>query len=252
MKVGASGATVRTTRGPAVCGWLGLCLAAGCALGQPHLDRALQADLSAGAQPEGVAECYTVHYPDVLEIQVSGRPTLTGRKPVGLDGRLDLGDGVPRPVEGRTVPDIARLVTEATGVAPGQVHVRVAEFNSQFVYLSGQGVGLQRAVAYQGPETVLDLLRRTGGLLPGAAPDEVYVIRPHIAEDRQPEVFHIKLHDIFAKKDVHSNLRLEPFDQVNIGETRQSSLEKCVPPCLRPVYTALWGLRKPEKTDPPQ
>jgi polysaccharide export outer membrane protein len=246
MKVGASGATVRARRGPAVCGWLGLCLAAGCALGQPHLDRALQADPEAGARQEGVAECYTVHYPDVLEVRVAGRPTLSGRRPVGLDGRLDLGGGGPLRVEGRTAPDIARLVAGAAGVPPAQVQVRVAEFNSQLIYLSGQGVGLQRTVPYEGPETVLDLLRRTGGLVPGAAPDDVYVIRPHLAEDRQPEVFHIKLHDILVKKDAHTNLRLEPFDQVNIGETRPSSLEKCVPPCLRPVYAALWGLRQPQ------
>jgi protein involved in polysaccharide export with SLBB domain len=217
---------------------------------QAHSDRTLVAAGEPGTRNEKVAECYTVHYPDVLEVSVAGPPGGASRKPVELDGRIDLGDKAAVKVEGRTVPDIARLVAAATGASPAHVHVRVVEFNSQSIYLFSQGVGLQRAVSYQGPESVLELLRRTGGLPRGAAPDEVYVVRPHIVEDRQPEVFHIKLHDVLVKNDKRTNLRLEPFDQVYIGETRQSSLEKCVPPYLRPIYQTVCGLGKPDELPP--
>jgi protein involved in polysaccharide export with SLBB domain len=123
----------------------------------------------------------------------------------------------------------------------------VAEFNSQQIYLFGQVVGLQRAVAYQGPENVLDLLRRTGGITPGAAPNDVYVIRPRIDEDRPPEVFHINLGSILMDQDQHTNLRLQAFDQVYIGETRKANLEKCIPPCLRPLYKSVCGLHGDNK-----
>jgi protein involved in polysaccharide export with SLBB domain len=220
-------------------------LLAGCALGQPHLDHVLLADRGAGVRNEGVAECYLVHCPDVLAIQVSDRPDLTGPHPVGPDGRIDL-DGHDRlRVEGRTVPEIGRLVAREIGLPQEQVHVRVAAFNSQQVYLFGQGIGVQRAVPYQGPETVLDLLQRTGGIASGAAPNDIYLVRSHIAEDRQPEVFHINLPAILMQKDQRTNLRLQPFDQVYIGETRQASLTKCVPPCFRPFYEAICGLDQP-------
>ena len=248
MELGQRASSARTGRGPLVRGWPGLflCLLTGCALGQPHLDRVLLADKGTGARNEGVAECYTVHCPDVLEIQIPGRPDLTGPHPVGPDGRIDLGSEVRLRVEGRTVPEVGRLVARETGLPLAQVRVRVTAFNSQQVYLFGQGIGEQRAVAYQGPETVLDLLQRTGGIARGAAPNDIFLVRSHIPDDRQPEVFHINLRAILMSKDQRTNLRLQPFDQVHIGETRQASLTKCVPPCLRPLYEALCGL-EPDK-----
>jgi polysaccharide export outer membrane protein len=205
------------------------------------------ADQGTGARKDGVAECYTVHCPDVLEIRIPGRPELTGPHPVGPDGRIDLGSDDRLRVEGRTVPEVGRLVAREIGLPSDQVGVRVAAFNSQQVYLFGQGIGVQRAVAYQGPETVLDLLQRTGGIACGAAPNDIFLVRSHIPEDRQPEVFHINLQAILLNKDQRTNLRLQPFDQVYIGETRQASLTKCVPPCFRPLYKALCGLETPDK-----
>jgi len=142
MVRGRSRSSVWTGWRPLAYGWpgLGLLLLAGCALGQPHLDHVLLADRGAGVRNEGVAECYLVHCPDVLAIQVSDRPDFTGPHPVGPDGRIDLdGQGRLR-VEGRTVPEIGRLVAREIGRPQEQVQVRVAAFNSQQVYLFGQGI----------------------------------------------------------------------------------------------------------------
>jgi hypothetical protein len=136
------------------------------------------------------------------------------------------------------------MLAESAGVPALQIGVNIAEYKSQQIYLFGQVAGLQRAVPYEGPETVLELLQRTGGITPGAATNDIYVIRAHVADGKPPEVFHIDLRSIVVKQDPSTNLRLEPFDEVYIGETRQSSIERCVPPCLRPVYEAVWGLRR--------
>jgi polysaccharide export outer membrane protein len=206
------------------------------------VDRALRADKAPHARGQAVAESYAIHCPDVLQITVADRPDLTGRRTIGPDGRINLGDaGQPR-VEGRTVAEIAQLVAGQFGVPPGRVHVDVAEFKSQKVYVFGEVSGLQRAVAYEGEETVLDLLQRVGGITPGAAPNDVYVVRPRVAEGEAPEVFHINLRAIVLKKDERTNLRLQPFDQVYVGETRQASWSRCVPPCLRPLYDTFCGL----------
>jgi len=229
------------------CPWLLLGLLAGCAASKPQVDKALMADRGTPSRNEGVAEQYTVRSPDVLELPVAHRPELCGRHAVSLDGRIDLGNLGRLRVEGLTVSEITRLVSEVAAVPPNGVQVRVVEYNSQQVYLCGEGNGLQRAVAYQGPETVLDLLQRVGGITPGAAPRDVSVVRSHVAEGRTPEVLHVDLQSIVLKKDQRTNLRLQPFDQIYIGETRRSSLEKCVPPCLRPLYKAICGLSRPDR-----
>jgi protein involved in polysaccharide export with SLBB domain len=220
-------------------------LLAGCAVDRPYLDQALMADRGRATRNEGVAEMYLVGCPDVLDLAIAGRSELTGLRPVGPDGCIDLGAyGRPR-VEGQSVAAIARLVAEQADVPSSWVQVRVAEYNSQQVYLIGQVVGLQRAVPYRGQETVLDLLQRVGGVTPGAAPGDVYVVRSRVADGQQPEVFHVDLQAIVRQRDQSTNVRLRPSDQIFVGETRQSCLERCFPPWLRPLYGAICGLRRP-------
>ena len=247
MEAGRSWSPSVRSGPPAVRCCLGLLLGllAGCAAGKPHVDEALKADPRTPARNEGVAERYRVRCPDVLELRAEGRADLDGLQPVALDGRIDLGAlGRPR-VEGLTVPEVGRLLAGQAGLAEGRVQVRVAEYNSQRIYLIGEGNGLQRAVAYRGPETVLDLLRRAGGVTAGAAPRDVSVLRSQVAEGRAPEVFRVDLEAVVFRNDPRTNLRLEPFDQVFVGETRKSALEKCVPPWLKPLYKALTGLYRP-------
>ncbi len=206
------------------------------------MDQALLNNPGAEARNRHVAECYLVHCPDVLEVTVAGRPDLSGRRVIGPDGRIDLGEGRLR-VEGRTLPECTRLAAQELLLPPERLRIRVVEYRSQQVYLFGQVMGLQRAVPYQGPETVLDLLQRTGGVTRGAAPNDVYVIRPHLVEGRPPEVFHIQMGAILVNQDQRTNLRLQPFDRIYIGQTGLSQFTKCFPAWLRPVCEALWGLR---------
>ncbi|HJT78705.1 MAG TPA: hypothetical protein VJ739_15990, partial [Gemmataceae bacterium] len=133
---------------------------------------------------------------------------------------------------------------EEAEAPPATVRVRVLEYNSQQVYLVGAVTGMQRAVPYQGPETVLDLLQRAGGIAPEAAPGAVHVIRCGVAEGRAPEVYHIDLAAIVLQGDQRTNLRLQPFDQVYVGESRPSCYARCIPPCLRGLYDALFGMRR--------
>jgi protein involved in polysaccharide export with SLBB domain len=224
--------------------WLGLVLglAAGCASGRPHVDQALLADKGARPAGSGGVAPYAAACPDVLEIAVARRPDLTGEDSIDPCGCIRLGNVARLRVEGLPTAAIARKVAAAAGAPTADVQVRVADFKSQQIYLFGEVAGLQRAVPYQGPETVLDMLQRAGGITTGASPGHVYVIRSHVADAGQPEVFHVDLDAIVMNHDTRTNLRLEPSDQVYVGESRRSSLEKCVPPCLRPVYEMLCGL----------
>jgi polysaccharide biosynthesis/export protein len=221
-----------------------LWLLTGCAGDQPLLDRACRCNHASSGPDMSAAGDYLVYCPDILELKVDSRPDFSGRRPIGPDGRIDLGPLGRMRIEGLSVSEIASEIADLLDLPPTEIHLRVAEYQSQRIYLFGQVVGFQRAVPYQGPEPVGDLLRRIGGITPGAATGSIYVVRPGLMEGRQPEVFHVDLQAILLRNDQRTNVRLQPFDQVFVGETRPFSLEKCIPPILRPIYETICGMRR--------
>jgi protein involved in polysaccharide export with SLBB domain len=198
------------------------------------------------------AAAYLIGCPDVLEVTVAGNSALSGRRVVGPDGAINLGSLDRVRVEGMTVPAAARCIAGALTVPPESVTVRVRDYRSQSIYLAGEVTGWQRSVPYEGPETVLDLLRRVGGVTPGAAEGDVYVVRGHIPEGRTPQVFHIDLRAIVLHHEEQTNIRLQPFDQVHVGETGKSCYKRCIPPCLRPLYEKLCGLNQQDNDANPK
>jgi polysaccharide biosynthesis/export protein len=222
----------------------GVVLLLGCATTEHQFDCSCLAEGGADSHDPSILNAYQVGCPDVLAVQVARRPDMTGLHPVAADGRINLGTAGAVRVEGLTVPEIIRAVALEAEVPLGAVTVRVAENRSQFVYLFGEVAGLQRPVPYVGPETVLDLLQRCGGITPGAAPHKVYVIRPHVSDGGNPEVFHIDLEAILHCHDPRTNIRVQPFDQVYVGESHQASYARCIPPCFRSLYDTLWGMRR--------
>jgi len=213
---------------------------AGCATDRESIGKRLQA----GKLPDShvqLAETYLVSSPDVLEIRVRGWPDLFGPCAVGLDGQIDLGAYHKLRVEGRTISEIERLVARRVGIHADHVQVRILEYQSQPLFLLGQVTGWQRTIPYQGQETVMDVLQRVGGITAGAAPEDVFVVRAHVADGQKPEVFHVDLNAIVIKHDQHTNIRVLPYDQIYVGQSRQSKVLRCVPPWLKPVFLAVWG-----------
>jgi protein involved in polysaccharide export with SLBB domain len=219
-------------------------LLAGCGLGRPAVDQTLLAR-KLPAAPPAIRASYVVHFPDVLDVVVAGRPDWSGRRPLRPDGCIEAAAGIELRVEGRTTAIIARLLAQRAGVGPDRVGVTVAEYHSQQIFLFGQVEGGARAVSYQGPETVLEMFQRAGGITAGAAPNDIQVVRGHVADGRAPETFDVDLESILFKNNQASNVRLQPFDQVYVGQSRRASLVRCLPPWLRPLYKDLCGLSRP-------
>jgi protein involved in polysaccharide export with SLBB domain len=226
-------------------GWrsalVAVCLAmlGGCA-GTRQLQKALRADHHLTAHARDLEALYVVRCPDVLEVQ--GVPACSGRHAVGPDGQLALGGSRSVRVAGRTVPQITREVAHQAGVPVEHVHVRVAEHNSQQLYLVGEVEAAHQVVAYRGPETIVDLLQRVG-LASGAALSDIRVVRGHVADGKPPEVFHIDLTAILLEHDQQTNLRLEPGDHIHVGQRPPCRMAGCVPPWLRPLYGSLWDVK---------
>jgi protein involved in polysaccharide export with SLBB domain len=219
-----------------------MALGSGCASHKPRLDEAMRTETGSGQRNAGVPAQYQVHYPDVLEISIPGRTEEPIRCPIGLDGRLEERSVGFARVEGESVGQVQQALCEQTGVPADEIAVRVAEYHSQHIYVWGPGVGLQHAVPYRGPETVLDFLERIGGVKAGAANGDVHVVRDGVVENRPPEVYHVDLKAIILDHDHKSNIRLQPFDQVYVGETRASFVEHCIPRWVRPLYDKICGL----------
>jgi len=213
----------------------------GCAVTKGKVEKNLMNGKNFDSGNPGVADRYVVACPDVLEIEVEGRPDLSGAFAIGPDGRIHLDEEHSPRVEGHTPPEIAQTVAEHMGEDQDQIKVRVSDYRSQHVLLFGQVIGWQRSVPYRGQETVLELLQRVGGITAGAEPGDVYVVRAHVEDGQRPEVFHVDLRAIVLERNPSSNIRLLPFDQIYVGETRKARLEKLVPPWLRPMYYSLWG-----------
>ncbi len=227
-------------------GCLPLALLAGCAANRAQLAHTS----STGSRETPYTLSYHVHIPDALELTIANRPDLSGAQRVGADGRIELGELGRLRVNGYTTAEIAELVAEAIPTSRDNVAVRVVEFKSQQIYLFGQVEGAQRPVPYQGGEPVLQLLQRVGGITPGAEPNDIYVVRPRLASGRPPEVFHVHLREILSGKDSKSNLMVQPFDEVHVGERRKSCFFKCLPPCLRPFFKSFCGMRRPGALGP--
>lgn len=187
---------------------------------------------------------YTISCPDIVEIAVLGRTDVGGRYAVSAEGRINLGAaGEPR-VEGETEVGLVKRVAEWLDVPPGRVRCRVAEFRSRVIYLHGPVKGPPRPIPYRGPETVLSMLQRGGGLDPGAALRSVYVVRPNVARGEQPQVFGVDLPDILYRNDPTTNVVLQPFDEIYVGETRRAVIAKALPKWMLPAYHRvcwLWG-----------
>lgn len=179
------------------------------------------------------ASLYTIACPDVLDLVVAQRPDLSGRLAVDPDGTIPLGPIGRLRVEGMTAGEAADQLAAGVHLSRTDVQIRVAEYTSRQVFLCGPQAGRKKAVPYQGPETVVAFLRRTGGLSRDAEPRSVHVVRSNVAAGRRPEVFPVDLKAILTRGDDSTDVKLEPYDQVYVGESAASNWMKYLPRWLQ-------------------
>jgi protein involved in polysaccharide export with SLBB domain len=186
-------------------------------------------------------EIYTLACPDVIEVVFADRPQLGPLARIGPDGCVDLGRLGSLRVEGDTVDQAAERIAERARVSPNSVLVQVAEYNSRQVFLYGPVKGEPRMVDYRGPETVIDLLKRTGGLTTDASPDEIYILRAQLSEGIPAEVLTVDLEAI-AKNDLRTDIHVQPLDAIYVREKQRSLIGRAVPALFKPFYESIADL----------
>jgi protein involved in polysaccharide export with SLBB domain len=166
------------------------------------------------AETAPVAPDYPVCFPDVLDVEIPGRPDCSGARLVYPDGRLDLGKAGEVFAEGCTAGELTRRIADAVGVPARQVHCRVTAARSRVVYVVGSGTTRPQAVAYRGAERATDLLKRTGSLPAGAEPD-VRVVRRNVARGAAIEMFRVDVAAVH-RGDTRTDVVLQPNDEVHV------------------------------------
>jgi protein involved in polysaccharide export with SLBB domain len=199
-------------------------------------------DPRAAADTPAPAAAYRVGCPDVLDVAFADRPEWDAYAAVDLDGRLPLSEPGAVLAEGRTLAEVRDDLAAAAGVPADRVEVRLAAARSSRVYLHGPIRGRGRVVPYQGPEPVIDFLKRVGGLPPGSKLSEVYVVRPNVAAGLRTEVFRVDVPAVLLDADPATNVPLRPGDEVYVGETSRSVFARLLPDWLGPAYRRLAGL----------
>jgi protein involved in polysaccharide export with SLBB domain len=177
-----------------------------------------------------VSPDYAVVFPDILELDIAGRPECSGARLVYPDGRIDLGPVGMVFAEGCTAAELTRRVADAAGVPAQQVRCRVAAARSRSVFLLGPGAEHPRAVPYAGPERLTDFIRRTGG--PGAEPPDVRVVRRNVARGAPTETFRLDLAAV-RRGDDRTNVVLEPNDEVRVSADHGIRLAAFLPEWAR-------------------
>lgn len=164
--------------------------------------------------PTAVTPDYPVCFPDVIELDVPGRPDCSGVRLVYPDGRLDLGSAGEVFAEGCTAAELTRRIADRVGVPTQQVRCRVAAARSRVVYVVGPGASHPQAVPYRGPERATDLIRRTGG--PSADAAEMRVVRRNVARGGPTETFRVDLAAV-RQGDARTDVVLQPNDEVHVA-----------------------------------
>lgn len=185
---------------------------------------------------------YRVACPDVLNVTVADRPDWDASAAIDLDGCLPLDESCQPRVEGMTLEEVREEVARSAGTTADRVQVSLAAPKSGRLFINGPVRGRTRVVAYQGPEPVIDFLKRIGGLPPGSKLNQVYVVRPHVAVGRPPEVFRVDVPAVLLDNDPRTNVALQASDQIYIGETRGSTFSRILPHWLGAAYRRVTGL----------
>jgi protein involved in polysaccharide export with SLBB domain len=177
-----------------------------------------------------------------LQVTFTDHPEWDAIAVVDVDGRLPLAHPGSPLVDGATLEQVRADLATLAGCPVERVHVELAAPRSGRIVVFGPVRGRARVVPYQGPEPVIDFLKRIGGLPPGSKLNQVYVIRPNVAAASKPQVFRVNVGAVLVDGDARTNVPLQAGDQVYVGETRQSSVSRVLPDWLGTAYRRMTGL----------
>jgi polysaccharide export outer membrane protein len=183
------------------------------------------------APPSFRADCpldYRIGPGDVLALRCSDQPRYNGCYTVLPNGCIVLPDIGAVAVAGLTTEQVAEKLRDLLGESAGLVFAEVVDYEHQRIYLIGEVHGGSRAISYQGPETITQLLRRAGGLTPDADPTAIRIHRLYGFQGAE-EIVAVDLVALFLENDQRQNVYVQPYDRIVVPRNRWASLRACLP-----------------------
>jgi len=181
------------------------------------------ASLSLLGFQEKISPNYRVGPQDMIEITVFGhdewnrsvRVSEEGKIPFPFIGEIDINGLTRLEIEKKLKTAIdERLLVNA------QVIVFIKEFHSQKISLFG-AVGNQGQYELEGPETLLSLLSKAGGMTENAGED-ILVIRQ--LPDKTTRSLKISIHDLMMNGDPALDIPLQTNDKINVPKAEMVKL----------------------------
>jgi polysaccharide export outer membrane protein len=171
------------------------------------------ASLSLLWSQEKISPNYRVGPQDMIEINVFGHPELNrsvriseeGKIPFPYIGEIDINGLTRLEIEKRLKTAIDEILLQ-----DAQVIVFIKEFHSQKVSLLG-AVGSQGQYELTGPETLLSLISKAGGIAESAG-EEIIVIRQ--LPDKTTRSLKISIHELIMNGDPKLNIPLQANDNI--------------------------------------
>jgi polysaccharide export outer membrane protein len=175
----------------------------------------LIASLSLLWSQEKISPNYRVGPQDVIEITVFGHPEFTRSVRISEEGKIPFAFLDEIEINGLTRLEIEHKIKEAVDeilLVDAQVIVSIKEFHSQKVSLFG-AVGTQGQYELDGPETLLSLLSKAGGINESAG-EYIIVIRQ--LPDKTTRSLKISIHDLMMNGDPTLDIPLQTNDKINV------------------------------------
>jgi polysaccharide biosynthesis/export protein len=213
----------------------------GCASHQKELRQLYKDRQASGLVPPSHHEDeYAPAYPDRLKLEFTTHPQWNGLYPITVDGRIALA-GYAILIENLPIGQLRISLADFLKISPEEMKITVAQHYSRVVIVHGAITGGTRHVDYQGPESVMDVLSRMGGLSEDADLRRISLVRSNIAQGTKQQIFDINLEKLLKTGELEENLTIQPNDEIYIAENRRANLAKILPPFMMPVYNKLRG-----------
>jgi protein involved in polysaccharide export with SLBB domain len=202
---------------------------AGCALSEAQRVRSeLLTARSIGSASEDPPGEYQLGCGDVVLVRFAQQPAWNGAYRILPHGCAVLPEIGAVQLAGLTTGQAAEHLHTLAGPKAGPVSVEVLTFDSQVVYVVGEVQGGSRALPYKGPETVVELLQRAGGLTENADPTSIRIYR-RFPRSNEEEMLQVNLHTILLQKDWRHNYYIQPFDRVVVPRNQWARFCDCLP-----------------------
>lgn len=203
-----------------------------------HQGSSVPAVNSVGTVGDFSESTYTLGPEDVIKIDVSRHPEVSGEYIINAEGKIQYGFVGDIEVAGMTKTEVTAHLQEVLGkyIISPELTVTITGYNSKIVYVVGE-VGRPGKIFMRGDTiTVREALVQAALPLLTAKAQKSLLITP--SDDGKPMQKRVNVHKLLYEGDLRENLVMKPGDTLYIPPTFLTKTMRAIQPVAQPVGTA--------------